>query len=168
MFHVLNRGMGLLVLHSAMFSKPWQKLMGIYPQPPGWGSFRTMPQGERQRLWVITPGHPIVQGIDACIEIPRDEMYGEPLLIPEPDKTLFISWFEGGDVCRSGCIFERGNGKIFLFTPGHETFPIYYQKEIRQVLKNAVRWLAPSGTGAFQPDVPYRDGTPKENLQHRL
>ena len=165
---VINDGMGLIVLHSATFSKPWQKLMGIYPQPGGWGRFRTMPKGEKERLWVIAPGHPIVEGIEDCIEIPQDEMYGEPLLIPDPDKIVFLAWWEGGDVCRSGCVFDRGRGKIFQFTPGHETFPIFYQKEIRLVLRNAAKWLAPASIRTASKNREHLDGRPREDLSHRM
>ena len=38
-----------------------------------------------------------------------------------------------------------GKGKIFYFRPGHETFPIYYDRNVRRILGNAVRWAAPSG-----------------------
>jgi len=48
-------------------------------------------------------------------------------------------------VFRSGCCFRRGLGKIFYFRPGHETFPIYYQKEVLKVIENAVRWAKPAG-----------------------
>ncbi len=71
-------------------------------------------------------------------------MYGEPFGIPEPDSLVFVSWFEGGEVFRSGCAYYRGQGKVFYFRPGHETYPIFYQKEIRHVIANAVRWAAPT------------------------
>ena len=94
-------------------------------------------------LWVVSPGHPIAEGLGPYFEIPHAEMYGEFFDIPQPDELVFISWFQGGEVFRSGCCFHRGRGKIFYFSPGHETFPIYYQPEIRQVIANAVRWAAP-------------------------
>jgi trehalose utilization protein len=58
---------------------------------------------------------------------------------------VFISWYQGGEVFRSGCCFHRGKGKIFYFRPGHETFPIYHQPEVLRVITNAVRWAAPAG-----------------------
>jgi trehalose utilization protein len=69
-------------------------------------------------------------------------MYGEYFDIPQPDELVFISSFTGGEVFRSGCAFYRGQGRIFYFSPGHETHPVYYQPEVRQVLGNAVRWAA--------------------------
>jgi len=166
--HVVRDGIGFIALHSASFSKPWQRLLGIEYAAGEWGRFRTMPQGEKERLWVIAPGHPICQGIQDYIEIPQDEMYGEPMLMPDPDKLLFIAWWEGGDVCRSGSLFERGRGKIFGFTPGHEAFPIFFQPQIQRVLQNAVNFLAPQ-EGLYKGNGEgHLSGEPCEDLSHRL
>lgn len=127
-------GMGLIVLHSGHFSKIFKTLMGT-PCSLRWRDI-----GERERLWVVDPSHPITQGIGEYIELPNAEMYGEPFTVPEPDKVIFISWYEGGDVFRSGCVWQRGYGKVFYFDPGHETYPIFYNPQIIQVLENAVRW----------------------------
>ena len=72
-------------------------------------------------------------------------MYGEFFDIPAPDELVFISWFAGGEVFRSGCTFKRGKGRIFYFRPGHETHPIYFDSNVRRVLGNAVRWATPTG-----------------------
>jgi len=72
-------------------------------------------------------------------------MYGEHFDIPQPDELVFVSWFQGGEVFRSGCCFYRGRGKVFYFRPGHETYPIYHQPEVLHVIGNAARWAAPSG-----------------------
>ena len=130
-------GMGLIVLHSGHFSKIFRALMGTSC------TLDWRVADERERLWNIEPSHPITAGIGPFIEIPNSEMYGERFDIPTPDKLVFISWFEGGEVFRSGCCWERGNGRIFYFSPGHETHPIYYHPQIRRVLANAVRWTAP-------------------------
>ena len=108
-------GMGLIVLHSGHHAKIFKRLMGTSCD------LKWREAGERERLWVCNPGHPIVQGIGECLELPNTEMYGEPFGIPTPDENVFISWFEGGEVFRSGCTWKRGNGKIFYFRPGHET-----------------------------------------------
>ena len=104
---------------------------------------------ERERMWVVAPGHPIVQGLPERIELEREEMYGEHFDIPAPDELVFVSWFQGGEVFRSGCCFRRGAGRIFYFRPGHETYPTYHQPQIQQVIANAVRWAAP--VAAAQP-----------------
>ena len=131
------RGMGMVFLHSAHFSKPFQSLMGTTC------SLKWREAGERERLWNIEPGHPITEGIGEYFELPHVEMYGERFDIPDPDKVIFISWYQGGEVFRSGVTFERGYGRIFYFSPGHETFPIFYDENIRKVLANAARWAAP-------------------------
>lgn len=131
-------GMGLIVLHSGHHSKIFKALMGTNC------NLKWREAGEKERLWVVNSAHPIVEGLGDYFEIPHVEMYGEPFGIPEPDSLVLVSWFAGGEVFRSGCCFYRGQGKVFYFRPGHETFPIYYQKEVRQVLANAVRWAAPT------------------------
>ncbi len=130
-------GMGLIVLHSGHYSKIFQRMMGTSC------NLKWREAGERERLWVVEPGHPIAQGLGEYFEIPHTEMYGERFDIPAPDELVFVSWFQGGEVFRSGCCWRRGAGKVFYFRPGHETFPIYYQPEVRKVLVNAVRWAAP-------------------------
>ncbi|MEF2070522.1 ThuA domain-containing protein [Consotaella aegiceratis] len=130
----VHQGMGLIVLHSGHFSKVFKRLMGTPC------SLRWREAGERERLWAIDRAHPIVQGVGPSIELPNAEMYGEPFLVPEPMETVFVSWFEGGEVFRSGLTYKRGAGRIFYFRPGHETYPIYHNPEIQTVLRNAVRW----------------------------
>ena len=49
----------------------------------------------------------------------------------------------GGEVFRSGVCYHRGQGKVFYFRQGHETYPIYHQPEIQQVTAHSVRWSAP-------------------------
>lgn len=134
---VLN-GMGLIVLHSGHESKIFKRLMGTTCD------LKWREAGDTERLWVTDPGHPIVDGIGDYIELAQEEMYGEPFYIPTPDVQVFISWFEGGEVFRSGCCYYRGHGKIFYFRPGHETFPTYHNKEIIRVIANAVKWAAPN------------------------
>jgi len=130
-------GMGFIALHSSHYSRPFMRLMGTSC------SITWREAGEKERLWVCNPGHPIARGLDRYFEIENTEMYGEPFAIPTPDEIVFISWFEGGEVFRSGCTWKRGNGKIFYFRPGHEVYPIYYHPTVRLVLRNAVRWAKP-------------------------
>lgn len=130
-------GMGLIVLHSGHMSKIFRRLMGTGCM------LKWREAGEKERLWVVEPGHPITQGMGEYIEVPHAEMYGEHFDVPAPDTLVFISWFEGGDVFRSGCCYYRGQGKIFYFRPGHETYRVFYQPEIQRVIANAVHWSAP-------------------------
>ena len=131
-------GMGFIALHSAHHSKPFKLLMGTTCNL----SWRE--DSDMERVWVIKPSHPIAQGIDRYFELPNTETYAEPFDIPEPDELVFGGWYEGGEIFRSGCCFLRGNGKIFYFQPGHETFPIYHDSNVQTVIKNAIRWAAPT------------------------
>ncbi len=136
-------GMGLIVLHSGHYSKIFKKLMGTTC------SLRWREAAEKERLWCLMPGHPIADGLeDEYFEIEHTEMYGELFDIPTPDELVFVSWFEGGEVFRSGCTWNRGKGKVFYFRPGHETFPIYYHKQVRRILANGVKHVAPSRSSA--------------------
>ncbi|QRV15475.1 ThuA domain-containing protein [Haloterrigena salifodinae] len=131
-------GMGLIVLHSGHYSKVFKRLMGTTC------SLQYREDGGTERLWVVDPGHPITDGLDESIELPQTEMYGEPFDVPEPDRLVFTSWFEGGEVFRSGCCYRRGSGRIFYFRPGHEEYPIYEDDDVRRVLRNAVDWATPT------------------------
>ena len=130
-------GMGLIVLHSGHYSKIFRRLMGTSC------SLKWREIAERERLWVVSPGHPIVDGLNEYMEIPHVEMYGEHFDIPAPDALVFVSWFQGGEVFRSGCCWNRGKGKVFYFRPGHETLPIYYHADVMKVIANAIKWAAP-------------------------
>lgn len=142
-------GMGFIGLHSAHYSKIFRSLLGTEC------SLKWRDNGERERIWVIEPSHPIAAGLGEYFELPKVEMYGERFDIPTPDKLVFISWFEGGEVFRSGCCWEKGHGKIFYFRPGHETFPIYHDANVKRVIANAVRWAAPTYWGKHE--CPRRD-----------
>ncbi len=133
-------GMGLIVLHSGHYAKIFRRLMGTTC------ALKWRESGDRERLWVVAPGHPIVEGLGEYIEIEHEEMYGEHFDIPAPETLVFVSWFTGGEIFRSGCCYTRGAGKIFYFRPGHETLPTYHHPDVQRVIANAVRWAAPTLT----------------------
>ena len=147
-------GMGFIALHSAHYSMVFTRLMGTSC------SLKWREAAETERLWVIEPGHPITDGLGEYIELPETEMYGERFDIPAPDTLVFSSWFEGGETFRSGCCYRRGRGNVFYFRPGHETYPIYHDEDVRQVLRNAVEWAAP-GDG---PDPAFGNADPIEEI----
>lgn len=151
-------GMGFIALHSAHFAKPFVKLMGTSC------ALKWRDKGEKERLWVVSSGHPIVDGIDSYIELDKEEMYGEYFDIPEPDQLVFVSWFAGGEVFRSGCCYHRGRGKIFYFQPGHETFPTFHNAEIQKVIRNAVKWAAPIERPKDGYDIS-QQAVPLENIE---
>lgn len=131
-------GMGIIFLHSAHHSKPFKALMGTSC------NLCWREDGDMERVWVVDPAHPIAKGINKYFVVPEEEMYGEPFGIPEPDKLVFLGWFEGGEAFRAGCCWRRGNGRVFYFQPGHESYPTYHIKEVQTVIKNAVRWCEPT------------------------
>lgn len=132
---VLN-GMGLVVLHSGHHSKIFRKLMGT-------SCNLKWRDGARERIWTIKPNHPIAAGIPDTFDLEPEEMYGEQFDIPEPQEVIFMGWFNGGEVFRSGCTFVRGNGRIFYFQPGHESNRSFHNEYVQQIIKNAVRWTCP-------------------------
>jgi trehalose utilization protein len=131
-------GMGLIVLHSGHFSKIFKRLMGTSCD------LKWREGDDRELLWVVAPQHPIAAGLGELITIEHEEMYGEHFDVPPPETLVFVSWFSGGEVFRSGCCYTRGAGKIFYFRPGHETLPTYHHPGVQQVIANAVRWAAPT------------------------
>jgi len=131
-------GMGLVVLHSGHFSKIFKALMGTSCD------LKWREADDVERLWVVAPGHPIVEGLGEYLELPAEEMYGEHFDVPEPDQLVLVSWFSGGEVFRSGLCYTRGRGRIFYFRPGHETYPTYHHPGVQQILLGAARWAAPT------------------------
>ena len=156
-------GMGMIFLHSAHFSKPFKRLMGA-PCNLTWRE-----AGERERLWVTSRNHPITAGLPDHFELENEEMYGEPFGVPEPLETVFVSWFQGGEVFRSGLTYKRGAGNVFYFRPGHETYPTYHDQNVQTVIRNAVRWahnpLARIAKPTDAPNVPVE--TALEKIEER-
>lgn len=137
-------GMGIIFLHSAHHSKPFKLLMGTSCNL----SWRL--DGDSEYIWVCNPSHPIVQGIDRYIKLEHEEIYAEPFDIPEPNELIMIGSYDGGEVFRSACCYRRGNGKIFYFQPGHETYPTFYDPNVQQIIKNAVQWAKPMYRSALE------------------
>lgn len=144
--HVLS-GMGLVVLHSGHWSKIFMSLMGTTC------TLKWRNEADRELVWTVSPNHPIAEGVPNPIVIPEQEMYGEFFDIPVPDELVFISSFSGGEVFRSGCTFTRGNGRIFYFSPGDQDYPVYFHKDVRRVLANAVRWTDPGSKPRAVPTL---------------
>jgi len=131
-------GMGLIVLHSGHYSKIFKALMGTTC------SLKWRESTDKERIWTVMPSHPIARGVGEYFEISAEEMYSEPFGIPTPDELVFISWFTGGEVFRSGATWWRGNGRVFYFRPGHETYPTYHHPQVQLVIRNAVAWARPT------------------------
>ena len=94
---------------------------------------------------MLAPDHPIVAGIPREFQIPQTEMYDEPFHVPEPDEVILEERWASGEWFRSGAIWKLGQGRVFYFRPGHETFPVFKAAIPLRILTNAVRWLGSSG-----------------------
>ncbi len=135
---VVNEGMGLIVLHSGLWNKLTQRLIG----PGGYNGYREI--RERERVWVVDQGHPIAKDLPIYFDFAHSEMYGEPATFPAPDELIFLSWYQGGEAARSGMTWRRGAGKIFYFSPGHARYDVMHSEYYQRVVINAVRWVAPT------------------------
>lgn len=152
-------GMGLVVLHSGHASKIFRKLCGTPSNLLSWRE-----SNDLERVWVVNPAHPIAAGLGNYFDVPATETYAEYFNIPQPDELIFISWYSGGEVFRSGFTLTRGMGKVFYFSPGHETLPIYYQPEIQQVLRNGVRYVC---RPEHLAKITYRDNQDRNGVPYR-
>ncbi len=154
-------GMGLVVLHSGHHSKIFKALMGTTCN-------LRWRDGDRERIWNINPTHPIAKGIPAHFSIDVEEMYGEQFDIPEPDELVFLGWFAGGEVFRSGCCWKRGLGKIFYFQPGHESNPTFHNEYVQKIIINAVRWANPGFAVREPVQCPHKKVSPEEMYKERF
>ncbi len=98
--------------------------------------------GKPSKVTTLQPGHPIAKGLPATFEIPETEMYDEPFHVPDPDVVIFQEKWRTGGWFRGGMVWTVGEGKVFYFRPGHETYPVFKQKYPLKIVENAVRWLA--------------------------
>lgn len=135
--HIRERGMGFIPLHSSHYSKPFKQVLNHSGDLGGWRE-----DGRPSIVYCCQPDHPIAKGIDRLFIVPQEEMYCEPFGITPPDELVFISSYGHGEVFRSGCCWYVDNGRVFYLQPGHETYPVYYQKELKKILVNAARWAA--------------------------
>ena len=97
--------------------------------------------GKSSRVTVLTPDHPIMDGLPSQFDIPESEMYDEPFHVPDPDVVLFREDWRGSGHFRGGMLWNLGLGKVCYFRPGHETFPVFKDPNVLKILENAVRWL---------------------------
>lgn len=157
-------GMGLVVLHSGHMSKIFRKVLGTH------GTLRWREADEKERLWNLEPGHPILAGIPDHFELEREEMYGERFDVPTPDELLMISWFQGGEVFRSLCTWRRGHGRVVYFRPGHETYPTYFDEHVQRIIANACAYARPQvrRDDSRAPQVAALEPVPNPTKEHIL
>ncbi len=142
---IVNRvkegGMGFIATHSSHFAKPYKQLMGTACT---WHEY--VADGTSVEIIVKEPEHPICKGVKN-FKLPKIERYGEPFAVPTPESVPLDGLYTRPDgkteAGRMGMCWTVGKGKVFYFTPGHETYDDYYSPEVRQIFINAVQWAAP-------------------------
>lgn len=132
--------MGFIGTHSCHFAKPFKKLMGT---ACSWREYKD--DGTTAEIIVKEPNHPICKGVkNFNLKIER---YGEPFAVPAPESVPLDGLYTKPDgktePARMGLCWTVGKGKVFYFTPGHETYNDYYKPEVRTIFINAVQWAAP-------------------------
>jgi trehalose utilization protein len=143
---VKEDGMGWIGTHSAHWSKPFKELMGT----TGSWNGGYVEDGSKLDVIVKAPKHPIAKGIKDFV-VPHTERYTEPFVVPTPETLVFDGLYTrpngSTEPSRQGMTWTVGKGRVFYFQPGHESYPIYFQEEIRQVFRNAVPWAAAKQEG---------------------
>jgi len=133
--------MGFIGTHSCHFAKPFKKLMGT---KCSWREY--VEDGTSAEIIVKEPDHPICKGVKT-FKLPAIERYGEPFLVPPPESVPLDGMYTKPDgktePGRMGLCWTVGKGRVFYFTPGHETHNDYYRPEVRRIFVNAVQWAAP-------------------------
>ena len=138
---VKEDGMGFLSLHSSHFAKPYKRLMGTRCS---WRDYQA--DGTSVKVIVKGPPHPITKGVKD-FELPMIERYSEPFAVPEPEAVPLDGIYRkpNGETepGRMGLCWTVGKGRVFYFTPGHETYNDFFRDDVRLILRNAVVWAAP-------------------------
>jgi trehalose utilization protein len=138
---VREEGMGFMAIHSSHFAKPYKKLMGT---ACSWREYKA--DGTSVNITVKEPNHPICKGVKD-FSLPKIERYGEPFAVPQPEAVPLEGVYTKPDgktePGRMAICWTIGKGRVFYFTPGHETYDDFYRPEVRQILRNAVEWAAP-------------------------
>jgi trehalose utilization protein len=140
---VREEGMGFIALHSSHFAEPFKKLMGTQCS---WSEY--VADGTSVKIIVKEPDHPIAKGVKD-FSLPKIERYGEPFKVPTPEAVPLDGLYTkpNGDTQpgRMGLCWTVGKGRVFYFTPGHETYNDFFRPEVRLIMCNAVEWAAPKG-----------------------
>ncbi|MEI7984938.1 MAG: ThuA domain-containing protein [Armatimonadota bacterium] len=155
---VHKKGMGFICLHSGHYSKTFKAVLNCTGHL--FGGWREADDVET--IQVCAPWHPIAEGVSNFV-IDEEEMYGSPFDTPPPLTNIFQSHFSvGNESFPSGMTWTVGDGidpeftsgpgngvnqgygigRVFYFRPGHETYPTYFNADVRTVIYNGVRWAA--------------------------
>jgi trehalose utilization protein len=123
------------------YRKPKDGRVTVKLRLPGCSFPAWRANGEPSKLRVLLPAHPIAAGLPSEFTNEIDEMYDEHFHVPEPDEVVLEERWAGGEWFRSGSVWKVGQGKVFYFRPGHETFPVFKDPKMLKIIENAVRFL---------------------------
>jgi trehalose utilization protein len=152
--NVRERGMGFVALHSSHFAEPYKKLMGT---PCSWTHY--IDDGSSVEMLLQKPSQggrrggntssiPALSKGVSNFTIPKMERYGEVFKCKEPSECVYWGVYTHPDgtkqPSRMMLSWKIGAGKVVYFQPGHETYPIFYQKEVQQLMRNCAEWCAPA------------------------
>jgi trehalose utilization protein len=137
---VKEEGMGFISVHSSHFAKANKRLMGT---ACSWAAYEN--DGCKCKVVIKDPAHPIVKGVDE-FTLPCIERYSEPYKVPTPESVpvhgTYIYPSGKEESVRLGLCWTIGKGRMFYFTPGHETCRDFFLEPVQQILANAVTWAA--------------------------
>ena len=70
-----------------------------------------------------------------------------PSSVPKADAIVFVgdAKLKNGkiDTSQQGFCWTIGKGRMFYFQAGHETNPVFFDKNVRKIMANAVKWAGP-------------------------
>ena len=125
----------------AQYRKPTDGPVTIKLRLPGCKFPAWRADGAPSQIKVLLPNHPIAADLPGQFTNEHDEMYDEPFHVPQPDEVVFEERWAGGEWFRSGVVWQVGQGKVFYFRPGHETYAVFKNPKMLKVVENAVRYL---------------------------
>ncbi len=97
--------------------------------------------GKPSEIRILQRNHPIARDLPERFELSQTEMYDEPFHVPAPDEVVLEERWATGEWFRSGAVWKVGQGRVFYFRPGHESYPVYQNPNALKVVENAVRWM---------------------------
>src|SRR5258708_6310334 len=98
-------------------------------------------EGKPSHITILQKNHPIVKGVPDRFDIPQTECYGGPFHVPTPDSLILEEKWDNGQRFPSGCVWKVGNGTVFYFRPGHETYKVFKHPHTLKIIENATSCL---------------------------
>ena len=151
-------GMGLLVLHSAHYSKVFRRLLGTSC------SLRWRNDGERELVWTVDPAHPIAAGVPHPIVIDAQEMYGEHFDIPRARRARLRQLVRGRRGVPRRLLLPARRRADLLLQPGRPGVPDLPPPRRPAGARQRGRWAAPRARGDA-PEAPTRRSAGSRELR---